>query len=268
MNQRRLSLKKGGGRLTAAFAVVVLLLATTCADIASQQLGAGRVLLDKAGHAIATGNYQAAVKILRQAADAVPGWVAVHQKLAIAYQYLRDEYNACEQYKWLSLYSMGYDPDDTSGLPETVLLVAACEAKTAWLVNKSRLEHGLSVLQLEPRLSVVARKHCEEMRDLNYWSHYSPTPGRRDVLERFKSAYRFRPRTIAENLARRWGSRYCLTLRNMERTHNDLMNSPHHRENILHPKLRRLGVGIAVNANGDYWLGEIMANFGPEHGDE
>lgn len=247
--------------------LVSLLLVGVCSHAAPKPADKPEALVTNGVQAVDAGNYAAAVDLLQQAVTIRPQWATPHRHLAMAYQYLGDEQRACQEYKWLSLNSMGYDPTDSENIPETVMLMAECEVRGIWLTNESRRQRNVCVLLVEPDMNTVARGHCEEMRDRSFWSHYSPTPGRRNVVERFGQVYPFRPRLLAENLARRWGTRYSLTVHNIERTHADLLASPHHSQNILRPDLRRIGVGIAVNDNGDYWLGQVMANFGPTHGD-
>ena len=37
------------------------------------------------------------------------------------------------------------------------------------------------------------------------------------------------------------------------------MNSPTHRHSILWEKVRQVGIGVTVNARGDYWITETFA---------
>ena len=39
----------------------------------------------------------------------------------------------------------------------------------------------------------------------------------------------------------------------------DLLKSPRHRDSILWDKVQEVGVGIAVNEHGDYWITEMFA---------
>jgi len=118
------------------------------------------------------------------------------------------------------------------------------------------------VLIPDPTVGVVARRHSEEMRDKNYFDHHSPTPGLGNCQDRFRAIHGYKPRCIGENVARRWGSLYSLRLEKILASHTDLMNSPGHRKNILYPTFEWLGIGIASNPNGDYWITEVFVESG------
>ena len=142
--------------------------------------------------------------------------------------------------------------------------IITAEARLMWLVNKERAARNLELLRPVAIMGVVARQHSEEMRDLKYWSHHSPVPEHESVMERFNLVCGFKPQLIAENLARRWGTDYCFSVAKVECSHNDLMESQGHRENILREGVTTLGVGIAVDAKGAYWVTEVFAYCGAE----
>lgn len=120
-------------------------------------------------------------------------------------------------------------------LPVTDLsLDEAAEKRMLELVNAERVQRGLSPLVMEARLTQVARQHSEEMLKMHYFAHDSPVLG--TPFERMvRAGIRFR--VAGENLA---------LAPNVERAHTGLMNSPEHRENILRPEFRKVGIG-AVN---------------------
>ena len=132
------------------------------------------------------------------------------------------------------------------------------ELQLVELITSERKQRGLPSLKLSPKLSRVARRHSEEMRDMGYMGHISPVPARSTPLKRFQSAFEYEPYVIGENVARRAGPQWCLTADRIEKTHQGLMSSTHHRENILRPEFEQLGIGIAVNDNGDYWVTELF----------
>lgn len=127
------------------------------------------------------------------------------------------------------------------------------------LVNIERKAKKLKPLGVDLVAAAIAREHSEEMRDRNYFSHESPTPGLRLPLNRYMKRVGKPPRTLAENIARRWSNHeYSLNAANIVTAHQELMESPHHRENILLPEVTRVGVGIAVNERGDFWITELF----------
>jgi len=106
------------------------------------------------------------------------------------------------------------------------------EIRMVELVNAERARYGLKPLIRDPKLTEVARKHSEEMFRLSYFDHNSPITGTPfDRLNAFGIKYT----TAGENIA------YAP---NVEVAHNGLMNSPKHRDNILEPDFRKIGIGI------------------------
>ncbi len=136
--------------------------------------------------------------------------------------------------------------------------VSPFELQLFALINKERKEHGVLPLKLSPRLSRVARRHSEEMRDRGYMGHISPVPARSTPRKRFKRTFAYEPYIIGENVARRAGPQWCLTAGKIEKTHQGLMGSTHHRENILRPEFQQVGIGISVNDSGHYWITELF----------
>ncbi len=124
--------------------------------------------------------------------------------------------------------------------------VASLEQQMLELINEERLNAGLSLLEMDPDLTLVARDHSQDMFERGYFAHVTPegiTP-----FDRIKAAgvdY-----VIAgENLA------HAATL---SVAHSGLMNSPGHRANILRPEFGRVGIGILDG--GEYGL-MITQNF-------
>ncbi len=100
------------------------------------------------------------------------------------------------------------------------------------LVNQERVKQGLNPLKIDMELVKLARLKSQDMVDLNYFSHQSPTYGSPfDMMRSAGISYR----RAGENLA---GSP------TVERAHNSLMNSPGHRANILNSHYTHVGIGI------------------------
>jgi uncharacterized protein YkwD len=126
------------------------------------------------------------------------------------------------------------------------------------LVNADRKKAGLSSLQYSGDLAAVARAHSAEMRDLKYFAHESPTDSLREPMDRYLAALERTPHIVAENIYRVWGSRHRLEEQDVITAQKALMNSPGHRANILMPEVRRIGIGIVANDNGDLWLTQMF----------
>lgn len=100
------------------------------------------------------------------------------------------------------------------------------------LANQARREAGLEPLEWSDGLAAVGEAHAWEMYTGGYFSHDSPVTG--DPHDRVEAA-RIPFRSTGENLA---------LAGTAETAHEGLMSSPGHRENILRPQFRRLGVGV------------------------
>lgn len=100
------------------------------------------------------------------------------------------------------------------------------------MVNEEREKHGLKPLKADPELTIVARAHSNDMFIRGYFAHESPE-GKTPFDRMRKANVSFT--TAGENLA---------LAQTLEIAHINLMNSPGHRANILHPSFGRLGIGI------------------------
>jgi uncharacterized protein YkwD len=100
------------------------------------------------------------------------------------------------------------------------------------LVNQERQAVGLSLLQADPELTEVARKHSADMFARGYFAH--DTPDGLSPFDRIKAA-NVRFTTAGENLA---------LAPTLQIAHTGLMNSPGHRANILRREFGRVGIGV------------------------
>lgn len=106
------------------------------------------------------------------------------------------------------------------------------EIKMLEMVNKERIKAGLKPLKADPEMSRVARAHSRDMFVRGYFAHN--TPEGKTPFDRMRAAgVQFS--AAGENLA---------LAQTLEIAHTNLMNSPGHRANILHPSFGRLGIGI------------------------
>jgi uncharacterized protein YkwD len=208
------------------------------------------------------GHQQQAISGFSRAAQLAPRWGAPNARLGVIHQLQGREIEAREQYALTQAASLDSPTPPSEEEAKLRVLMIANEAYVIYLINAARLQQGLTPLAPDPTLGIVARRHSEEMRDQQYFSHQSPTPGLTTCQDRFRAVFGYKPRLIGENVARRWGSLFCLTEEKILGTHNDLMASPGHRQNILLAEVQWLGVGLAANTNGDYWLTEVFVEPG------
>ena len=100
------------------------------------------------------------------------------------------------------------------------------------LLNRARVDAGRNPLAWSPVLAEVAAAHAREMYEEGYFSHLSPATGTvGDRLEAAGATYSL----AGENLA---------LAATITQAHDGLMGSPGHRENILRPEFRRVGVAV------------------------
>jgi uncharacterized protein YkwD len=107
-------------------------------------------------------------------------------------------------------------------------------------LNKARVKNGMASLKSDPRLSLMARDYGQEMISKNFFGHVSPVSG--DVYNRFTKANIRKDGLFAgENLA---------MAPSVEIAHNNLMESPKHKANILEPRYTHVGIGVIDGPNG------------------
>lgn len=221
-------------------------------------------LTDEARVLYVQGRLEEATSRLEAALAGAPDYLPAHQLAAVVWQARGQPARALEHY-W-AVQRSSFDPLSAEApedqVRERALLVHA-ESLLALLANAERLSRKLPLLLPDPRLAVIARQHSEEMRDLGYFSHESPTPGYKTIkarfIRRFPDLASF---AIGENIARRYAEgAFSLTVDAVHRTHQEWMDSPGHRRNILESKFSHLGVGVACKANGDYWATQFFARL-------
>ncbi len=140
-----------------------------------------------------------------------------------------------------------------NGETETVTITTAPNETEDWgmrvleLTNDIRAEHNLTPLVWDDTLASLAKEHCEDMADRGYFSHN--TPEGKSPFDRMKEA----------------GIRYVYAGENIAAGHyspeeavNSWMKSEGHRENILNPNYKSLGVSFARGGSyGIYWAQEF-----------
>ena len=158
-------------------------------------------------------------------------------KIAVKYQVGLAEIKAANPE--IKNYNLIY-PGQLINVPTISSSVTNHEEEVVRLVNKIRLENGLKPLTQDWQLSRVARYKSQDMKDLGYFSHTSPTYGSPfDMMKNFGITYR----TAGENIAKGYATPEAVV--------NAWMNSPGHRANILNSTYTYIGVGYV--ASGNYW---------------
>lgn len=158
-------------------------------------------------------------------------------KIAVRYQVGLSEIKAANPS--IKNYDLIY-PGQKINIPSVNSSVAAFEREVVRLVNEIRVQNGLKPLMQDWQFSRVARYKSQDMRDLGYFSHTSPTYGSPfEMMKSFGISYR----TAGENIAKGYSSPKAVV--------DAWMNSPGHRANILNSSYTHIGVGYV--ANGHYW---------------
>jgi len=101
------------------------------------------------------------------------------------------------------------------------------------LTNQKRAENGLGPLTLNGKLSEAAQRKGGDMFAFNYWAHVSPS-GRTPWSFFQEVGYRYL--YAGENLAR--------DFMNSDSVVEAWMNSPSHRDNILNPNYKEIGLSV------------------------
>ncbi len=125
------------------------------------------------------------------------------------------------------------------------------------LVNAERAAHGLSPLSLRRDLEAPARFHSLDMAVNGFFGHVGPdgrTPDARIASLDRRVFADFSAENVA-TLSRTGGTlgpKFAL-----KRLHENLMDSPSHRENILHPKATQAAFGVVRTRNG-VWVTQLF----------
>jgi uncharacterized protein YkwD len=124
----------------------------------------------------------------------------------------------------------------------TAATTRSAVSATRCLLNRERVARGRKPLCTSARLERPAAEHSRDMVDRSYFAHTSP--GGRSFARRILAARyvrRAQSWTIGENIA--WGTAELGTPAGIVRA---WMHSPRHRDNVLRPRFRCVGIGIAL----------------------
>jgi uncharacterized protein YkwD len=125
-----------------------------------------------------------------------------------------------------------------AGTLPTTRNVAKIRRAILCLVNRQRARAGLRKLSPDRRLRAAAQRHSRDMVARRYFDHTSPDG---HTLMRRVTAAGYRASWAGENIA--WGTAGLAT---PAATVRAWMSSPGHRVNILTPRFRHSGVGVAI----------------------
>jgi len=110
--------------------------------------------------------------------------------------------------------------------------ITAEEREMFNLVNSARIERGLQPYTIDSELAELARLKAEDMVNLGYFAHHSPTYGSPfEMMKNFGINYNSAGENIAEN-------------RTIAGAHLALMLSDSHKANLLSQRFSRIGIGI------------------------
>lgn len=133
---------------------------------------------------------------------------------------------------------------DAVGCDGSAVWLAGRETELLRLHNEARQEHGLSALCVQENLMTAARAHSEDMIERDFYAHESPegdTPG--DRISR--TGYPFA--IYGENISRMtkpYGGEP--TKDDLQQVFIGWMESPGHRQNLLNPAFREVGIGVST----------------------
>lgn len=125
------------------------------------------------------------------------------------------------------------------------------------LTNVQRAASGLSPLTENSKLDSAALAKGNDMLAKGYWAHFAPDG---TSPWSFFASFGYRYRYAGENLARDFSDPNSAV--------NAWMNSPTHRDNILNPKYKEVGIGVVEGSLAGADTTIIVQFFGAPAGSE
>ncbi len=142
--------------------------------------------------------------------------------------------------------------DMASGVKASVIVNTTSLERSAFdLLNQKRIENGLRPLGWSDKLVSIARSHSRNMAEFNFFSHRGLDD--KMVSDRADDAGIGKWRAIGENIAYNRGYQDPIS-----KAVDLWLNSPSHRHNLLDNTWKETAVGIAVAADGSYYLTQIF----------
>jgi uncharacterized protein YkwD len=261
-------------RVAAAIALVLLARPTTASSVgrpdpfparypSTLERAAAEEALVAAAEFLAQGKLKAAAEETREASQLTPSAAAPHVLAGMVAEQRGRNAEAIDHYR----EALAWAPDESRALaalerleaPRYADTISQYAAQLVDLINSERTAESLPPLKPHPVLAEVAYAHSCVMRDLGFFSHGSPDSDEETATARFLRRFDGKPRLLGENISRRWRRpERALNPENIARSHAELMMSTGHRHNILHPGFIYIGIGIATNPQGDYWITELF----------
>lgn len=119
-------------------------------------------------------------------------------------------------------------------------LERAYERISVDLINASRVRRGLGKLTADTMNGRLALSRSADMRDRNYFDHYTPAPERLSPFDQARQmGIRFT--SMGENIA--FGDHNAIF------AHEAFMNSSGHRNNVLKSTYTKIGAGVAYGSS-------------------
>ena len=174
---------------------------------------------------------------------------AANEKTEVARPRLVDEIKPKEEKQKTDESS--FKSESTVILVTSASVISQLERKAFDILNEKRKEKGLTPIAWSEDMAKVARLHSESMAKNKFFSHEgqdgSMVSDRADALGFSKW------RAIGENIAYNRGYDNPV-----EFACQRWMQSQSHRENILSPRWKEAGVGVAVTAEGTYYFTQVF----------
>lgn len=143
------------------------------------------------------------------------------------------------------------EPIPVAALVANASLISKLERKAFDILNEKRKENGLPPVEWSDDMSKIARLHSENMAKFKFFSHVG-LDGKM-VNDRADQLGVSRWRAIGENIAYNHGYENPV-----EFACQRWMQSQAHRENILNPRWKEAGVGVALTEEGTYYFTEVF----------
>ena len=147
----------------------------------------------------------------------------------------------------LALSASASTPPSAAEMDDMTLQVIA-------LTNTERFKFGLPSLKPQRFLTASAKWMAHDMAEKNYFDHNDSR--KRSIDPRLPDFGYKDYQTIGENIAA--GQKTAASVV------NGWMHSPHHRENILNPDFKEIGVGVFFTQSGKYhwyWVQDFGKKF-------
>jgi uncharacterized protein YkwD len=127
---------------------------------------------------------------------------------------------------------------------ERIHYLKEVERKVCQLTNEVRQTHHLMPLVRDTTLIDIARAHCDDMLERNYFSHVSPDG--KSIHDRVAPAYSRTLSRAGENIWSGHGYDYSDCNLMARIIVDSWMSSPGHRANLLNPNYNYVGVGVSA----------------------